>query len=171
MRGIKGFTLIEILVTIGILAILLSAAAPSMRDMVLNNRVTSLTNDLLSDLAVARSEALKRGQRVVVCKNAGNDAACGNGQWNMGWLLFVDTDSDSTLDTGETILRVRQTLTSDMTVTSTGIVDTIVVRPVGLVTPVGSFKICDTRAGPYGRNITVAASGRASVSTTPATCP
>ena len=169
MRRVEGFTLIELLITIALLAVLLTTAAPAMTDMVLNNRMSGLSNDLMSDLAVARSEALKRGQRVVVCKNSGNDSTCGTGAWAGGWLLYLDADSDTVLDAGETILRVRQSLPGGYTVTSVGIAETLVVRPVGLATPTGTFRICDQRTGNFGRLVTVSAGGRASAA--PATCP
>lgn len=169
MRRVEGFTLIELLVTLGVLAVLLVAAAPAMTDMILNNRMSSLSTDLMADLATARSEALKRSQRVVICKNSGNDSTCGTGAWAGGWLLYLDADSDTVLDAGETILRVRQALAGGYTVTSVGIADTLVVRPVGLATPTGTFKICDQRAGNFGRLITISASGRASSAA--ATCP
>lgn len=168
MRRVIGFTLIELLVTIAVLAVLLVAAAPAMTDMVLNNRMVGVSNDLMSDLAAARSESLKRSQRVVVCKNSGTDASCGAGNWESGWLLYLDANSNTTLDVGETILRVRQALPG-YTINSVGIADTLVVRPVGLATPTGTFKICDQRTGNYGRLITISAAGRAS--SAPATCP
>lgn len=169
MFRFAGFTLIELLVTVAVLAVLLVTAAPAMRDMILNNRMSSISNDLMADLAAARSEALRRSQRVVICKNSGTNASCGTGGWREGWLLYLDADSDTTLDAGETVFRVRQALPGEYSVVSAGIGDTLVVRPVGLATPTGSFKICDQRTGNFGRTITVAASGRASVSS--ATCP
>lgn len=169
MRRTRGFTLIELLVTIMVLAALLVLAAPAMTDLIASNRMSGVANDLMADLAVARSEALKRSQRVVICKNSGNDSSCSTSvNWENGWLLYLDANSNTALDLGETLLRVRQA-PSGVTVTSAGITDTVVVRPVGLATPTGSFKICDYRVGNFGRTVTVAASGRASV--TPATCP
>lgn len=171
MRGARGFTMIELIVTIGILGILMAAAAPSVRDMIMNNRMTSLTNDMLSDFAAARSEAAKRGQRVVICKNATGptaNTACDNASaWKDGWLLYVDADNDSTLDVGETIFRVRQSWPVEITITPGGaITDLVIMRPIGTVTPLGNFKICDQRVGAkLGRLVTVTASGRANVAT------
>ena len=169
MRGDRGFTLIELMITIAVLAVLLVAVAPAMTDMILNNRMSAFSSDLMADLAAARSEALKRSQRVVICKNSGTNASCGTGNWENGWLLYLDANSNTTLDGGETIFRVRQALPGGYTINSAGIADTLVVRPVGLATPTGTFRICDQRAGNFGRLITVSAAGRASVA--PATCP
>lgn len=170
MRRTGGFTLIELLVVITVLAVLMVAAAPAMTDMIMNNRMVGVSNDLIADLAAARSESLRRSQRVVVCKNAGDDASCSTSvNWENGWLLYLDVNSNTTLDVGETILRVRQALPAGYTINPAGIGDTLVVRPVGLVTPAGTLRICDSRTGNYGRLITVAAGGRASSAA--ATCP
>lgn len=173
MGGSRGFSIIELIVTVGILGILLTAAAPSMRDMILNNRMTGVANDIMSDLAVARSEAAKRGQRIVICKNtvgAKVDTECDTSTaWSAGWLLYADPNNNTALDVGETVVRVRQALPAEITVTPTGIANTIIVRPVGTMTPLGNFKLCDQRTGNYGRTITVSASGRASVAV--AACP
>jgi type IV fimbrial biogenesis protein FimT len=165
---VKGFTLIELLIGLAVLGVLLGLAAPSMRDMLLNNRMTSLTNDLMYAIAAARSEAAKRGQRIVICKNetgAGANTACGTGAWTAGWVIYIDANSNNALDTGETIVRVHEALPSTFTVTPTTIADYVSVRPVGTIAPLGSFKVCDQRTGNFGRLISVAASGRASVTT------
>jgi type IV fimbrial biogenesis protein FimT len=170
LRRTGGFTLIELLVVITVLAVLMVAAAPAMTDMIMNNRMVGVSNDLLADLAAARSESLRRSQRVVFCKNSGDDASCSTSvNWENGWLLYLDPNSNTVLDGGETILRVRQALPGGYTINPAGIADTLVVRPVGLVTPTGTFRICDSRTGNYGRLITVSAGGRAS--SAPASCP
>lgn len=172
MRSSRGFTLIELLVSLAVLAVLLGLAAPSVITMMQNNRMSSAANDLMSDLAAARSEAARRGQRIVFCKNSGDNATCNAAaSWQDGWLAFIDVNSNGALDAGTDVMfRVRQPLPTGITVTPAGgITNTLTATPIGLVTPQGTFKLCDSRTGNFGRLITVAATGRASSSST--SCP
>lgn len=77
VRGAKGFTLIELMVTLGILVIVLSVAMPAYQSIIQNNRVRAVTTDLHSALVLARSEAVKRNANVVV--------TAVSGQWGNGW--------------------------------------------------------------------------------------
>lgn len=74
MKNPRGFTLIELIVTIAILAILLGLAAPSFRDLIENNRTATRTNDLVAALNFARSEAIKRGVDVSLCRTGADFA-------------------------------------------------------------------------------------------------
>ena len=117
----QGFTLIELIVTLSIAAILLSVAVPSYQATVVNNRLATDANRLLADLALARSEAVKRGTRVTLCKSADGAACTTAGAWQQGWVVFNDLDNDAILDAGtETILRVTGGLKSGATLTGTG---------------------------------------------------
>lgn len=122
----SGFTLIELMVTISVLAILLSIAVPSFQSFVLNSRLTATTNDLASALAVARSEAVKRATRVTVCKSANSGAAsptCSTGaNWQDGWIVFVDGATAGTVDGTDSgnILRVFQPTVSNGIAISSG---------------------------------------------------
>jgi type IV fimbrial biogenesis protein FimT len=90
----RGFTLIELMVTVTVLAILLSIGIPSFSDVIRNNRTAAATNSLVTSLNFARSEALKRGMPVTVCpaNDAVNPTDCdGNSTgWDKGWLVFSD---------------------------------------------------------------------------------
>jgi len=72
-----GFTLVELIVTVALLAIILGLAAPSMRSFVVGQRIRALSYDLTSDLLLARSEALKRNAAIVVAREAA--------EWHAGW--------------------------------------------------------------------------------------
>jgi type IV fimbrial biogenesis protein FimT len=79
-----GFTLIELMVTISVAAILMALAAPNFTPVIRSSRLSTYSNDLIAALNLARSEAVKRGQEVVVRKIGAN--------WEGGWAIFVDID-------------------------------------------------------------------------------
>lgn len=85
MKKQSGFTLIELMVTISILAILLGIGVPSFRAMIEGNRIRTVTNDLVIALQFARSEAVKRGIPVTLCSS--NDQAACTGTWADGWVV------------------------------------------------------------------------------------
>ncbi|HST28688.1 MAG TPA: GspH/FimT family pseudopilin, partial [Rudaea sp.] len=83
----RGFTLVELMITIFVAAILVTIALPSFRELVVSNHVTESTNLLLSDLNLARSEAVHRGTQVAVI----NAAGVGSNNWSGGWKVAADT--------------------------------------------------------------------------------
>jgi type IV fimbrial biogenesis protein FimT len=93
-----GFTVIELVITVAVLAILVAIATPSFRELSLNNRATSATNNLLADLALARNEAVKTARVAYVTATGGN--------WSNGWAVWVDANGNGSRDTAsEPILR------------------------------------------------------------------
>ena len=87
IRGYSGFTLLEMLITVTVLAILVAIGLPSFRTMIDRNAVTATANNLLSTLLLARSEAIKREVNTVVAKD-GSD-------WS-SWQAYADADKDGT---------------------------------------------------------------------------
>lgn len=88
---LRGFTLIELVVTLAVAAILLTLAAPSMADLLRANRLASANNGLVTALNVARAEALRRGASVTVCPSANQRSCVGSTDWATGWVVFEDT--------------------------------------------------------------------------------
>lgn len=84
----QAFTLIELMITVAIAAIVLAIAIPSFNVQMLNSRSVALGEELASAINFARSEAVKRGARVSVCPS-NNGTGCG-GAWADGWIVFVD---------------------------------------------------------------------------------
>ena len=94
----KGFTLIELIITLTVAGILMAIAGPSMWSFLANSRITGQTNDLISDITFARSEAIKRNGTVVICKSNSPTAttpACNetsSDPWESGRLIFLDNE-------------------------------------------------------------------------------
>lgn len=88
-----GFSLVELLVVIAILGILMSLATLPFQELIANQRVKSVTSDLVADLAMARSEAIKRSARVGIAHLGATGAP-----WTGGWQVFHDADRDGQFD-------------------------------------------------------------------------
>lgn len=98
-RKNTGFTLIELVVTMAIVAIFASYAIPSFNNVMERNRISTATNEMVSALVLARSEALKRSNDVTVCAST-NQTSCSGTDFAQGWLVFLDCNRDGDLDDG-----------------------------------------------------------------------
>lgn len=174
-RRMAGVTLIELMVTIGVVGVLAATAVPSMQKFVQVSQVRTAANELAMALATARSEAVKRGNPVTVCKSADVTLAqplCASSTtvpWRQGWIMFVDHDQDGVIDTAGALpdmrLRVgaaegRLTVAAD-----TNFSRYVSYLPTGVSVgngglPGGAFHMC---LNGVGRAITVNTSGRTQV--------
>ncbi|NBD20603.1 prepilin-type N-terminal cleavage/methylation domain-containing protein [Aquabacterium fontiphilum] len=111
----RGVTLVELMITLAVLAIALSLAAPAMGRFLEQQATQSAIERFTGDLRFARSEALKRGQAVSLCvvgTPGANGPTCaaraGNRGFASGWLVFADFNANGVRDTGETVLREQE---------------------------------------------------------------
>src|SRR4051812_28034954 len=111
----RGFTAVELMITLAILGILLSAAAPGYQDWVATTRLTSHASEMLTGLQFARSEAVKRNAVISMCKSSNGTACVTSGTWAQGWIVFIDNNGSGTVDSGETVLRVHAALSGGTT--------------------------------------------------------
>lgn len=160
-----GVTLLELLITVLIAAILASVGIPYMGGFVNDTRLSSTATMLMSDLNHARSEAIKRNRRVLVCvrDTAGADCALAT-NWQAGWLVCVDEDNDSACDaataTNPNPLDVRGSVNSNLTLTAAS-ANPIRFNPNGS-SGGGTLTLSGTWAGVVARTIAVAGTGNIS---------
>ena len=117
-RTSRGFTVIELMVTLAIVAILLLVATPSMISYKRNSELTSATNTLFAAINTARGEAMKRGMYAMVVPT-------GNGtDWSTGWVVFIDNDRSKTFNSStDQIILTQGAMPNYITVTGNGSAD------------------------------------------------
>lgn len=131
------------MVTVAVSAVLLAIAAPSFSDFINTSRLATQSNDILAALNLARSEALRLGQRVVFCRSEPPFSTCigGAGDWK-GWLVFVDVNDSSQFDAGEVMLRTGAIDAAVITVGASpalvSAANRVAFRPDGLARPAGT---------------------------------
>ena len=167
-RRAGGFTLIEMMTAIFILAILVGLAVPSFNNASLSGKLTGFANDLVAGAQLARSEAVKRNVAVTMCASE-DGATCDDPEgWEVGWLIVVDPGGAN-----ERIIQQHESLPPEFRVIQTGGVANIVFPATIAGTTTGTFTVC--RAEPVGnqeRVVAIGAAGNTRVTRTETgTCP
>ncbi|MBK8817160.1 MAG: GspH/FimT family pseudopilin [Methylococcaceae bacterium] len=166
-----GFTLIELLVTIAIASVIMGIAIPSFSTAIQNNRMTSQLNEFIRSLYLTRSEAVKRGVQVTMCKS-NNGATCvvdaGATDWSQGWIVFTDLNTNAIFDNApEVLIKIQSAAYPQITIQSTHAAfrNSVSYSPDGSIpSTAGTIEICDNRRGELvGKNIVLSTAGRARV--------
>lgn len=177
----SGFSLVELMVTLVILSILLATGLPAMRSFLTNNKVSNISNEFLSAINYARSEAISRNGRVIICKSAvpvnppvNFVPSCSNSgsDWENGWIIFQDvavgTTYNNTYNNGtDVLLRVRNPIDGGYTIAPQSNTRLLVFNSTGVssLASAATFTVAPTEGGAStsSRQICIASTGRARV--------
>ena len=180
-----GVTLVELVITIALVAILLGLGVPAMRELIQNNCQATQINDLLLSLNLARTAAVKHGSPAFLCisdRSATPNCDDNSVQWENGWIAFVDgnqsgasrgkldspfdADADGFWDAGEDwLIQTHPALDCGATLRGSGnIRSDIGYDPRGFSAP-GTLRLCDDRGAQEARGIVIGSTGRPRLAT------
>ena len=154
----SGFTLIELMVTLSVMAILLMIAVPSFNEVTLGSKLGAFANNLAASAHLARSEAIKRNAPVSLCVSS-NGKDCSAGGWEQGWIVLAMDG---------TVVQRQQALPAGFKATESGGVDDLVFQPSGVGATAATLTVCRATptVGSQEREVTISATGRPNVKKT-----
>ena len=169
-RRAGGFTLIELMMVLVIIAVLLGVAGPAFQESLRRSRLQSALNDTVSMLSFARAEAVSRNGPVAACAST-DGASCSGSAWESGWLVFVDdgagagaTARDGVVGGSEEILRIGDPAADGITLRAANFpaAGNIIFIESGRLDrdQPGTFTICDARGASFARAVIVNVSGQ-----------
>ncbi len=167
-RKTAGFTLVELMVVLSIVAIILTLAAPGFSTLMQRTRLKSYANEFVTSVYLARGEAIKRNVQMRLCSSTGvSPPACdGGGGWEQGWIVVDPNDMVITqqagFNNGFLMFEISSVGFSQMTFDPSGVANTV-----------ASFKICQNAPddGIEEKEVIVSATGRPRVNTINTGCP
>jgi type IV fimbrial biogenesis protein FimT len=161
-------------VALAVAALLWSLAVPSLASIIHSVQVSGASNAFLASLRLARSEAMKRGGRVVLCKSGGGEFCMAAGGWEQGWIMFHDFNSDGLLGAGELVLERVPALPGGLRLTGNQNVERYLsfatqggTRMAGGGLQAGTFTLCSPRHAADARRIVLNSAGRSRVEKLP----
>lgn len=159
----RGFTLIESLITLSVVSVLLVVAVPSFAELVADTRLVAAVNNMTVTLQLARSEAIKRAQDIVICKGEPGLGCDSSRTWQQGWIVFVDANTDRQWNSAtETLVWTQPTLRRGATVTLHAFpsANYFTYHLSGLAGSNGTFVFCDERGDDAAHALIIARTGR-----------
>lgn len=179
-----GFTLVELMISVALLAVMLAVGIPSFTTMTQKNNLATASNRFVSSIALTRSEAISRNTTVVMCNiNPASNACDTNGLWESGWVVWVDLDGDNVIEEpnealNSEVIHREDAMPTGYTLRATTYSNRITFAPTGeasgdIASAADTFRLCDNSQNVVNsRSINFNAVGRAWVTTNPvAACP
>lgn len=157
----RGFTLIELMLVLCLLAILVAVGMPSLGNLMATTHLSAAKNALVLGLQRARSEAVASGRDVVLCPSSDGLRCAPGSDWSSGWLLYMDNNNNARFDPVEPLLLTQALDARRVSVRSTGGRRTITYRSLGEAPGSNvTFVVCSRQRPDQGRQVIVANSGR-----------
>jgi type IV fimbrial biogenesis protein FimT len=176
-RSARGFTLMELMVTVALAAVLMGLGVPAFREFTQNGRLTGAANEMLMTIIATRNEAVRRQTTVSFCPSAdpGSDAATCDDDATAGYISFIDTNANCDVDVGEEVVAnftIHSEVKSDVNATCVSFAPTGFRRVVGGQPTTALAIFCDSRGlnkignadVTYARGVEILPTGRAAVS-------
>jgi type IV fimbrial biogenesis protein FimT len=156
----QGFTALELLVTMAIVAILLSAGVPAFKNYSWNLRMKTALDSLQTDLNLARRQAINLNIQTVTCPAQASGTCSGNTDWHNGWIVFADLNTDRQRQTGEPLLK-HSSAVEFINISSPASRSYVRFYPNGSAPGSNmTIRFCDGRGSEFAGKVSVSNSGR-----------
>jgi type IV fimbrial biogenesis protein FimT len=157
----RGFSLIEMLVTVAVLVVALAIAAPGLSGFVRGSQLRGSQSEIVSTMVLARSEADKRGAQVAVAASAPASSA----EFSNGWTVFVDTNTNGSIDDGEQVIRDYPPRRNQVGVSTAGGEVVVSFQPSGFLAGTAPvvFRVCGSGSTHRGHQVTLETVGLSDV--------
>ena len=163
--GGAGFTVVELMIALAVLAVLVALAVPNFNDATLTARLNGFANSLVASAQVARSEAIKQNATITLCTSTDGATCAASGGWEQGWIVVNEAAAD--------VFQYQQALPAEFKVTEAGGAEEVAFLGTVVGTTPATLTVC--RATPVGneeRVVTINGTGAAYVTmTTDGSCP
>lgn len=173
----RGFTLIELMIAVAVLAVLLGIAVPSFNDATLSSKLGSYANNLVASANLARGEAIKRNTPITLCISTDGTNCATTGGWEQGWIVACQTTNNIVCDgvgSGRLVFHRQQAVQAGIKITANDpAIRALTFASSGVGTTAETLTICRATptVGTQQRQVSISATGRASAArTTSSTC-
>lgn len=147
--------------TVAIAAIVLGIGIPSLQTMIQDSRKTSAINDLRTAMALARSTAINRRERVTVCKSTDGENCAEDNDWSQGWMVYMDPDNAGTRDEDEEILRVHEAIRGGNFSGNAQVANRVSFTPKGMASgTLGTITYADSRGSEHEGRLIISFGGQ-----------
>lgn len=161
MKTQKGLSLLEMLISLAIVAIVVTAVSPSIQGILIKNKIVSEINELSATIQFARSHAIDQQITTVVCPS--NDFSTCTADWNDPKIVFVDSDNNGARGVSEELLASTGAISSNNVLTGPN--NALFFRPSGETLANAFILLChNSKKADYARSLTIALQGRVKVS-------